>query len=355
MPKRSICLRTVSQASATGEVPCQFECPAIKELPVRTVRELAYLARDFTRVLTGTDYFHRLQPIGLFLADERCYYNDLRGKALWSGAYLDSVPAVYWPQLQKIASGPVLVLQYGLASMDCYSTTGDRTFLTNIGNVANWVLKNLSDRNYCPNGLISRDPSGGYISDNSAMSQGELLSFCVRAIHHDLVNPKTATALDARLPGILENMLAPVEEEGTALRKGHELFLCEYCTYDGNVVLNGWIFAIFGLLDYLRWRHHDEVREALRQTLATLVNWLPVFTCDNGWSFYDTNKRVSSPFYHHLHIQLLRALYHLRGREDFEKAAQTFERAYTYRNRVRYTLRKIIDKLGDKEAYTTQS
>ena len=97
------------------------------------------------------------------------------------------------------------------------------------------------------------------------------------------------------------------------------MFLLEDCRKDHNLVLNGWIFAVFGLIDYLKYREDPQTAAFLKETLSTMVAVLPRYSLPNGWSFYDNDGRVSSPFYHDLHISLMDAMYRLTNENVFRE------------------------------------
>ena len=277
---------------------------------MRTLKDFQYLARDFGRVLTNTDYFRMCPPVGAYFSDPRCYYLDWRAKVAWTGHYVDGVPMLYVPPLRKHEAVPVMILHYGLGSIDGYFTEGGEQYLSNISNVSAWIANNLLPQGYCSNGIVERSPHRKYHSDNSAMAQGELLSFCTRVIRHQLVTKGLADRLEGFLSSIVTNMLLPLEQEGTTFRTDDDLYLCEFCEFcrDRDVVLNGWIFAIFGLMDYAAFRKTEAVQSALEQTLTTLDRAMHRFVMPNGWSYYNLAGRVCAPHYHDLHVNLLTAL-----------------------------------------------
>lgn len=65
--------------------------------------------------------------------------------------------------------------------------------------------------------------------------------------------------------------------------------------------------------------------------------------------------RISSPFYHELHVALLDAMHRLTGKDVFDEYARRFQRANRGLNRCLYTLVKIRDKLTDRNNYSSQA
>ena len=95
------------------------------------------------------------------------------------------------------------------------------------------------------------------------------------------------------------------------------------------LVLNGWMFSIFGLYDYCKYTNDPQTEEILQKTLQSVARKLPDY--DNGfWSKYDDHKRLTSPFYHDLHIAQLNVMYDLFRIEAYETYAQKWD---AYRKR----------------------
>jgi heparosan-N-sulfate-glucuronate 5-epimerase len=318
---------------------------------MRSFKELCYLGRDFLRYATGRDYARQPQGLGCYFRDARCYYNDLRGKSQWNGNRIDGLPAYSYATSLENVLLPIMVLQYGLGCIDCFFTTGKEEYLGDIRRVADWLLSHILADGYYNNRITERDQGNQYWSHNSSMVQGEALSFCTRAVQYRLVAPDTASELRVLMQRIFANMILPLENNGTAIRRGEDLFFCEFCRTDGCLVLNGWVFTYFGLHDYAECEQDEEARQTARATLQTMVKALPSFERADGWAYYDNKGRICSPFYQDLHIALMDALFRLTGVEAFHENMLRSIAANGVFNRVRYTVFKIRDKLLDKEAY----
>jgi hypothetical protein len=319
---------------------------------MRNLRELSHLGRDFTRYLRGKDYFHVPQGLGHYFQDDRCYYNDLTKKADWPGAHRENLPVMHWVASGEDVVWPIMVLLYGLGSIDKYLTGGGDRYLQQAQAVCRWMPAQLLPQGYFDNRWSSLDPELAFYSNNSAMCQGLAISFATRALRCKLVDRDACRRLDELMEAIKTNMLAPLDREGTSLRTPEGLFFLEFCRKDQLVVLNGWIFAVFGLVDYLKHRQDPQTAALLDETLATMIAVLPRYCLPSGWSLYNSEGRISSPFYHDLHIALLDALFRLTARDAFRDYAQSFRRANCAWNRCRYTLLKMRDKLTDAHSYT---
>ena len=317
---------------------------------MRSIKELMSLAAEFGRYLTGNDYFRKRQGLGPYFQDPRCYYNDLRHKADWDGAVIGGLPALHMINSGQDILLPIMVLLYGLGNIDRYFLDNNPARLEPVGRVGEWFVSNLLPEGYFDNAWSERHPTLEFYSNNSAMSQGLALSFAVRAIQYDLVDGELRGRLEALVEQIVANMLRPSEQNGTALYRGEDVYLLEDCEKESDVVLNGWIFGLFGLYDYLRLCTNDSVQGTYRATVDTLRRALPRYRLTSGWSYYDERGRISSPFYHDLHIVQLDAMHRLTGIAEFAIYRDVFRLANHRVNKIWYTLNKIKDRLLDQNA-----
>jgi len=286
------------------------------------------------------DYYHLPQPLGVFIDKEQLhgYYNDLRLKAKWTGERDEQGIPVSKTTLGKRIYFPTTIIQYGLGHYDLWLETHQESHLQEVLKVAEWLLAH-------------QDESGGWdvfgkiqvgaLNNYSAITQGEAVSLLLRAYKetHDeryLIASKRAITL----------MLKPVNQGGTALYKDNgDLFLEEVPLEKQNTILNGWIFAIFGLWDYTLIVRDNSITQALINTLDTLERHINKY--DRGWwSNYDWQGSIASPFYHRLHIALLQALYKLTERSAFHDIAikwQEYDRSSYKKGRA--VLVKVWEKL----------
>jgi hypothetical protein len=111
-------------------------------------------------------------------------------------------------------------------------------------------------------------------------------------------------------------------------------------------VLNGAIFALFGLHDVATALDDDTARGDLLEGLEMLEEALPRW--DTGWwSLYDLHPHpvpnVASSAYHALHISQLRALLAIAPRPMFKRTLDRFERySHSRLNRARVLAAKAV-------------
>ena len=207
----------------------------------------------------------------------------------------------------------IAIMQYGLGCYDLYLETGEDKYLRKMLFCADWAVNN-------------QDDNGGYktfshIYPNhpySAMANGEGVSLLIRAYKESGQEKYLVAAKRA-----VDFLLTPVEQGGVAISTDDDLIFKEYT--ERPIVMNGWIFSLWGLFDYVKLTGDEKVKYAYEKTLGTLERYLPHY--DIGyWSRYDYSERLASPQYHNLHIDQLIVLYDLTSRETFKIYKEKFEK-----------------------------
>lgn len=169
----------------------------------------------------------------------------------------------------------------------------------------------------------------------SAMAQGELISLYLRLWQAFGRPALRETALKA-----YRFMRLPFEERGVRRRDERgNLWLEEYPSDEPSFVLNGFIYAIFGLFDLYRVCGDEEVKRDLDECLSTLESRLPDFDC-GYWSLYDLQKRELVRYYYqrNVHVPQLAVLARLTGNELFEQYSERWKRQVTPLNYLRVQL-----------------
>jgi hypothetical protein len=258
----------------------------------------------------------RHQPIGSFApgAVLSGYHMDLRGVA---GSYGPPEHAHAWLDLltaRRDRIMPVTVLQLGLGawqrSLDALDP--DRAGWSGVAQrVADWAAVDLDGHgcflHYQPMPHTYEIPGGWH----SAMAQGLGVSIFTRHAMPEDAARAAQSLLDPALGLIGETATGPVLEEYPADPYPH--------------VLNGWMWALFGLADLADAPDElpDELRgraaEAFAAGVDSLAASLPEYETGRGWSTYDRYPHpianVASPFYHRLHVDMLRALERIAPRD----------------------------------------
>lgn len=300
-----------------------------------------YNIRKWYHMLNNTSIYHVNQGEGRCFSSEyiRGYYNDLTEKVS-DKQILDNfgIPLLNYLEKKKVYF-PTMIFQYGLGAYDKYllSDKKNSLMLQKMLNCSNWALKNQNIDGSWDN-FNHIHPENTY----SSMSQGEGVSLLLRAYieTNDLKYKKSAEKA-------MNFMILDIKKGGTALYKDSEIYFYEYTHLP--VVLNGWIFSLFGLFDYILLTKDKKMEEIYKKSLLTLEKKMHEF--DNGyWSKYDNEKKIASPFYHSVHIAQLRVLYKITKINTFNEYAIKWEK-YSNKKFCRYKafLRKTLQKIIEKE------
>ena len=289
-------------------------------------------------MIRGKSILHVNQGVGKYYSfnEIKGYYNDLTEKVTKDIKNLNSFDVIKYPG--EIHYFPIAVFQYGLACYDLYLSNSSekemmiKKFLIHL----NWAYDNQNE-NGSWNTFVDHYPKTPF----SSMAQGEGASLLIRGYIYTKEEKYLCSAKKA-----IDFMLLSISEGGTSVETSNELILYEFTCFP--YVYNGWIFSIFGLMDYVIATNDKFVKEKMNKTIFTLIKKLP--NMDNGfWSMYRNDKTIASPFYHHLHIAQLQILYEYTGLFDFKKYRDLFNK-YENRpkNRRKAFLKKSLQKLFSK-------
>ena len=272
-----------------------------------------YNINKWYKMLAGKSVWHVNQDIGKFFSKNEIkgYYNNMTEKVTMMPHLLDTENL---PQLNisegKLVDFPVAIFQYGLGAYDLYLQTKDDRYRRKCVQCAEWAINHL-DKEGRWNNFFYVYPENPY----GAMAQGEGVSLMLR-VH---IITKDEKYLHASKRAI-DYMLKPMEQGGTTnYNKGNTIFM-EYTHLP--VVMNGWIFAWWGLYDYVLFTNDKRnYKHVLDKSLSSLMKYLPLFSC-SYWSKYDSEGKIASPFYHNLHIAQMQAMYELTGENIFRKYSE---------------------------------
>ena len=266
-----------------------------------------YNIRKWCKMFAGKSVYHTRQGVGKCFTDKavRGYYNDLTTRVLMSPQLLDNDLLPKFKAENGIETYfPVEIVQFGLGAYDLFLLTGEDRYLDKFKQCVHW-LKLQQEESGAWDNFSFIYPDHPY----SAMVQGECASLFVRAYMQTSDEAYLATARKALL-----FMLKPLEEGGTARYIEKGLVLHEYTHWPA--VLNGWVFAWWGLWDYVMITGDEDFRTAMEQSAEALLCMLPDFS-RHHWSMYALNGRIASPHYHYIHIAQMTVMHQLTGRDEF--------------------------------------
>lgn len=264
-------------------------------------------------MLTGKSIIHVNQGVGTCYSKNEVagYYNDLTEKVTKDDPNI-LVPMYYVDTGKKIYFA-IGIFQYGLAAYDLFLKTNDKIYKDKMIACAEWALENQCDDGGWK-AFADVYPEHPY----SSMAQGEGISLLIRA-HIVTGEEKFITAAHKAK----DFMLIPIDKGGTTEYAGEDVILYEAVNHP--VVLNGWIFSLWGLYDYCKYVSDAETQRILDATLRTLKKKLPEFDI-KYCSKYTAGNMICSPFYHKLHIAQLTVMYALFGDEIYKEYADKWEK-----------------------------
>lgn len=255
------------------------------------------------------------------------------------------VPLVFYPHLQKWVYNPITIAQFGLAQLSRYAE-GDARAAATAAAMADWLAGNLENWKNDLSAWVYRfdlpfyGPRAPWIS---AMAQGQGISLLLRM--QQVLPRATYEEASQRAVGVFYHSM----EQGGVARSFPDGSLAfeEYTTAEPSLVLNGLLFALLGLRDYAGYFNDAAAQERFAAGVAGVKANL--WRYDTGyWNRYDLHRsrRLTSPDYVRIHVQLLRIFSGLTQDEFFAQTAAKWER---YLNdplcRARYAAVKVAEKV----------
>jgi len=278
------------------------------------------------------------------------YYMVFQSKADYPGP-LDQlgIPMLDYRGALGRQYNPIAIAQYGLGNYNIYAGTGNPERRRKFLQVADWLVATLT-----PNSAGVKVWMHNFDWEYrdtlrapwySGLAQGQGISVLVRA-HQVTGDP---AYLDAAREAF-QSFTLEVEQGGVACHEGPErLWFEEYLVSPPTHILNGFMWALWGVYDYFLATGDRQARELFDAAADTLHQALPDF--DTGfWSLYEQSgtklKMIASPFYHSLHIVQLRVMEKLTADEAFGIVADRWE-GYkkNHIKRIRAIIYKAIFKL----------
>jgi len=283
------------------------------------------------------------------------YYMLFREKADYAGPHdASGIPMLDYRGVIGLHYNPIAIAQWGLANYNRFCETGDEVRRRKTLKAADWLTANLEQNSH---GLWVwnhhfdwdyRDPlkAPWY----SGLAQGQGVSLLLRAHAHS-EDEKYRRAADEAFAALTR----PIAEGGVLFEDEEKnLWIEEYLVDPPTHILNGFMWALWGVFDYGLARKDAPAKLVFDRGIATLLHKLARF--DTGyWSLYELSgsrqsgtrlRMLASPFYHRLHSVQLRVMSKLTGDPGFATLAERWE-SYAQRrsNRIRALVEKSIFKL----------
>ena len=278
------------------------------------------------------------------------YYMLFEQKANYPGPFDEAgIPLLDYHGSIGKQYNPIAIAQYGLGNYNWWKRGGsverrDKFFL-----VSDWLVENLETNRW---GIavwnhhfnweyreILRSPW------YSSLSQGQGISVLIRAYQvtgadkYLEVCQKAFQAFELELE---EGGVRHTDEDGN-------IWLEETIVHPPTHILNGFIWAIWGIHDYWLYTQEPAAGRLIERVNQTLKEQLSTY--DSGfWSMYEHSglrlRMLASSFYHRLHIVQLQVMYQLYGDPVYKQYAERWQ-IYQGRlvNRIRARFGKALFKL----------
>jgi heparosan-N-sulfate-glucuronate 5-epimerase len=278
------------------------------------------------------------------------YYMPFTGKADYSGPFDSSeIPMLNYRGAIGLQYNPIAIAQYGLGNYNLYCRTGDPDKRRRFLRMADWLAGSL-ERNHANLCLWMHHFDWEYRQTlkrpwYSALAQGQGISLLVRAhqetgeLHYLEAAHRAFASFKV---GTSDGGVMYVDQLG-------QTWFEEYVVWPPTHILNGFIWASWGVYDYALATKDSAARDLFDRAACTLSSMLSSF--DTGyWSLYEHSgtwlPMLASDFYHQLHIVQLRVMFRLTGNPQFARFADQWE---SYRgsrlNRTRALACKALFKL----------
>lgn len=259
------------------------------------------------------------------------YYMLFAEKADYAGTYDSSgIPMLDYHGRIGIQYNPIAVAQWGLGNHDLLRRSGDRDKIRrqNFFKAADWLVERLQKNTF---GVYvwNHDFDWEYRTRlkapwHSGLAQGQGISLLVRAA----AVTESSDYLNAAHRAF-EAFLTPTNKGGvTFVDEQNRHWFEEYIVSPPTHILNGFIWATWGVYDYFLATHDETARALFDRAVATLKVNLPRY--DLGfWSLYEQSgtrlPMIASAFYHQLHIIQLRIMHRLAREPVFLEYANLWE------------------------------
>jgi heparosan-N-sulfate-glucuronate 5-epimerase len=254
------------------------------------------------------------------------YYMTFAEKADYAGHYdTDRVPMLDYRGQVGLQYNPIAIAQYGLGNYNLWARDRTEQRRRNLLAASNWLVANL-EQNAHGVRVWNHHFDWEYRDTlkapwYSGLAQGQGISLLVRA--HSATG---ASSYKDAAQQAFESLLRSVDEGGVLFTDSTgSVWIEEYLVSPPTHILNGVIWAVWGVYDYVLATADPAARQLFDQVVQTLANNLERY--DLGfWSLYEQSgtrlKMVASPFYHRLHIVQLRIMHQLTGRDVFLQFAE---------------------------------
>lgn len=259
------------------------------------------------------------------------YYMTFESKADYSGPFdARGIPLLDYRGRLGPQYNPIAVAQYGLGNYNLFLLGRDPERRRKTLAAADWLVETLT---------CGREGLWVWLHHfdweyrerlkapwRSGLAQGQGISLLLRA-HAETGEPRYLDAAERAFTALA----TPIDRGGTLfVDERGDPWIEEYIVSPPTHILNGFIWALWGVYDFHRATWRPDAAWLWERCLGTLRSNLARY--DAGfWSLYELSgtrlRMMASPFYHALHIVQLEVLHRLTG-EDFFRSYRDRWAAY---------------------------
>jgi heparosan-N-sulfate-glucuronate 5-epimerase len=314
---------------------------------------LARVLRVYTHRSSGPLSFWHERPElneSAFGGNGREYFMRFAGKARYQGPFdAAGIPLLDYQGDIGRQYNPIAIAQYGLARFNAWTMSDAADDRAAWITVADWLAREMRPNRHgvrvwmhdfdWPYKQLLQAPW------YSGLAQGNGLSMLVRAaaaIGTDVYADAAHAAFESLRLDVSQGGVLVTDDQG-------DLWIEEYLVDRPSHILNGFMWALWGVYDYAKWSASAPAHDVWNRSVATLLNRLSEF--DTGWwSLYEVRdegrEMLASRYYHTLHIAQLRVMHRLTAARAFADRADRFQ-SYLDRpsNRIHAFARKAVFKL----------
>lgn len=257
------------------------------------------------------------------------YFMPFREKADYPGACdPEGIPLLDYRGAIGLQHNPIAIAQWGLGNYNCFARTGDPLRKKKFLAASDWLVVHEEQNAF---GLWVWNHHFDWEYRTllkspwySGLAQGQGISLLVRA-HAATGNSSYRNAAERAF----KSFQAPTSQGGVTFTDDRgDIWLEEYIVDPPTHILNGFIWALWGIFDYHSATGDPAARDLFQNTVETLRRNLHHY--DLGfWSLYELSRMslpmVASPFYHALHVVQLRVMHALTGDPTFLGVADRWE------------------------------
>jgi len=253
------------------------------------------------------------------------YYMVFSEKADYAGQYDPAgIPLLNYHGQIGLQYNPIASAQWGLGNYTLFVRTGTEDRRRKFLAACDWLCSHL-EQNSCGVWVWNHHFDWEYRTKLTApwysgLAQGQGMSLLLRA--YNVAGDRGYLEAAERAFASFQKStdaggVAFTDEQG-------DIWFEEYVVSPPTHILNGFIWATWGVYDYFLATRDDAVRSLFERAVRTLRNNLHRY--DLGfWSLYEQSgtrlPMVASSFYHQLHVVQLRVMHRMTGDDIFARYA----------------------------------